>query len=140
MPTTMDRQNGVATDYFDLVQAVPLRPIRNKTTHNRAMRILKQLAILEEMNEGQSDYFDVLSGIVEDYERSRWTLTSVDISLSDILRSFMEDHGMNDSDLGRLLGERTIGHKVLTGKRKLTMAQVKTLADHFRVSTDLFIA
>jgi antitoxin component HigA of HigAB toxin-antitoxin module len=62
------------------------------------------------------------------------------ISVVDILKSFLQDHGMNASDLGRLIGrDRTLGHKILTGKRKLTTEQVKILADRFKVSTDLFI-
>ncbi len=139
MPATLDRQNSIATNYFDLVQTFPLRPIHNKASHAKAMQVLKQLALLDGMNTDQSDFFDVLSNIVEDYEQSRWTLPSEKVSVPEILQSFIDDHGMSASDLGRLLGERTIGHKVLTGKRKLTTDQVKILADHFRVSTDLFI-
>lgn len=138
MPAALDRQNDITINYFDLVQTVPLRPIHSKAAHNRAMQMLKQLALLDDMNQDQSDYFDVLSDIVEDYERSCWSFASV--SVPEIIKSFIDDHGMSASDLGRLLGERTIGHKVLTGKRKLTTGQIKKLADHFKVSTDLFIS
>jgi antitoxin component HigA of HigAB toxin-antitoxin module len=52
----------------------------------------------------------------------------------------MEEHDMNASELGRLIGnDRTLGHKILTGKRALTTEQIRILADTFKVSTDLFI-
>jgi antitoxin component HigA of HigAB toxin-antitoxin module len=52
----------------------------------------------------------------------------------------MEDHNITASQLGRMIGnDRTLGHKILTGKRKLTTEQIKILADTFNVSTDLFI-
>ncbi|MCP4451497.1 MAG: hypothetical protein GY809_08550 [Planctomycetes bacterium] len=46
---------------------------------------------------------------------------------------------MTQSDLGRLLGERTMGHKILAGKRQLAVAQVKILARTFKVSPALFM-
>ena len=139
MPAAIDSNQTVATDYFELVRTVPLRPISSLAAHKRAVRMLKQLGIMDTMNADQSDYFEVLTELVEDFERARWSINSGKASVPDILQSFLDDHGMTASDLGRLLGERTIGHKVLSGKRKLTTTQVKILADHFRVSTDLFI-
>lgn len=46
----------------------------------------------------------------------------------------MEDRGLTASDLGRLLGERSLGPKVLNGDRALSKAHIKILAKHFRVS------
>ena len=140
MPATLYKQNSIATDYFDLVETLPLRPIHSVSAHTKAVRMLKRLAQLKGMNRDQSDYFDVLAELVEAYERIRWSINTAKLSVPAMLRSFLDDHEMTASDLGRLLGERTIGHKVLSGKRKLTTTQVKILANHFRVSTDLFIA
>jgi antitoxin component HigA of HigAB toxin-antitoxin module len=43
----------------------------------------------------------------------------------------MEEHGMNESDLGRLVGDRSLGHRILTGQRGLSKAHIRTLAEHF---------
>ena len=139
MSLTLDSSQTVAMDYFELVQTVPLRPISSLAAHKKAVRMLKQLGVIDTMNTDQSDYFEVLTELVADFERTRWPINTSKVSVPSILQSFLDDHGMTASDLGRLLGERTIGHKVLSGKRKLTTAQVKILADRFRVSTDLFI-
>ena len=49
----------------------------------------------------------------------------------ELLRSLMEEHGMNESGLGRLPGDRSLGHRVLSGERELSKAHIRTLADHF---------
>jgi len=41
---------------------------------------------------------------------------------------------MNASDLGRLLGDRAIGAKVMSGSRELSKSHIKVLADRFAVS------
>jgi len=136
--TLQDKE--LPTHYFDLVQLVPLRPIKSIAAHTQAVRMLSRLGQLERMNRDQSEYFEVLADLVEQFERRRWPIDTTTVSVPEILQSFLADHGMTASDLGRLLGDRTLGHKVLTGKRNLTTAQIRTLADHFSVSTDLFIA
>lgn len=50
------------------------------------------------------------------------------------LRFLLESHGMSASDLGRLLGDRALGTRILNGKRELSKAHIKTLAAHFQVS------
>lgn len=117
-----------------------LRPIRNDATHEKAIAILKAIALLPDLNKAQSDYFEVLSDLVVKYENKHWAIDTSDVSAIDILKSFIEDHEMTASDLGRLIGnDRTLGHKILTGKRKLTTDQIKILSNKFKVSTDLFI-
>ncbi len=139
MPTTLQNKE-LPTHYFDLVQVVPLRPVKSVAAHARAVRMLSGLGQLERMNLDQSEYFEVLADLVAQFERHRWPIDTSAVSVPEILKSFLADHGMTASDLGRLLGDRTLGHKVLTGKRKLTTTQIRTLANRFSISTDLFIA
>ena len=46
---------------------------------------------------------------------------------------------MSVSDLGRLLGQRELGSKILRGDRELSKAHIRTLANHFRVTAAMFI-
>ena len=139
---TRTNANTLPTSWKMLVTSTAhsLRPIKNDSEHEKAMKVLEDLAGLPKMSKDQSDYFEVLSDLVVKYETQRWPLNTSNVSVIDILKSFMEDHNMNASDLGRLIGnDRTLGHKILTKKRKLTTEQIKILADTFKVSTDLFI-
>lgn len=48
---------------------------------------------------------------------------------------------MSAADLARLLDvHRTLGAMILRGERKLTLKHVRTLARHFGVSADVFLA
>lgn len=126
-------------DYYTLLEQFPLKPIRDDKTHASAVAVVTMLAQAGQMNQDQSDYFDVLSDLISAYENRNWPIDTSDSTVPQIIESFMEDHGMSQSDLGRLLGERTMGHKILSGKRQLTVSQVKKLAETFKVSPKLFM-
>ena len=46
---------------------------------------------------------------------------------------------MSASDLGRLLGNRTLGAALLAGRRNLSKAHIKKLGEHFKVESGLFL-
>jgi antitoxin component HigA of HigAB toxin-antitoxin module len=50
----------------------------------------------------------------------------------------MERSGMSSSGLGRLLGDRALGSRILRGERKLSKEHIRRLCDRFHVSADLF--
>ena len=135
------RTRNIPSTWNELVTAfLSLRPITSHSAHEKAVEILEKLANLPNMNKAQSDYFEVLSDLVAKYEDKHWNIDTSNISVIDILKSLMEDHNMTATDLSHLIGnERTIGCKILNGKRKLTTEQIKTLSKHFKVSADLFI-
>ena len=57
----------------------------------------------------------------------------------DALKALLAEHGMSASDLGRLLGNRTLGTPILSGRRALSKAHIKKLAEHFKVEPGLFL-
>lgn len=138
--TKMAKSGEIPTDWLDLAQLEPLRPIHSDSACRRATNVLLALGKLPRMNRAQRDYFEVLSSLVADYEDAHYPIDTAKITVVEILESLMEDHGMTASDLGRMLGDRTLGHKILHNKRQLTVAQIAILAERFKVSTDLFIA
>jgi antitoxin component HigA of HigAB toxin-antitoxin module len=138
---TIERRvrGGVSSNWLDLASDFSLRPVSSETAHDKAVKIILSLSSLERMNKAQQDYFDVLTDLVDKYESAHHAIDTSGVSVADTLLALMEANDMTASDLGRLLGERTIGHKVLTGKRRLTVDQIKTLSVRFCVSADLFI-
>jgi antitoxin component HigA of HigAB toxin-antitoxin module len=47
---------------------------------------------------------------------------------------------MTAADLGKVLGERTLGSKILRGERKIGLKYARILARKFGVDVGLFIA
>ena len=135
------RTRNIPGNWDELVAAfLSLRPITSHSAHEKAVKILEKFAVLPNMNKAQSDYFEVLSDLVAKYESEHWNIDTSDVSVVDILKSLMEVHNMTATDLSHLISnDRTIGCKILNGKRKLTTEQIKILAHTFKVSADLFI-
>ncbi len=138
MTTALKHKTSWAADWYALVENFPLRPIRTDKEHTKAVSVATDLAVMPHMTPDQDDYLTVLTGLIQDYEHTHWSV-SANFTVPQIIESFIQDHGMTQSDLGRLLGERTMGHKILSGKRQLTVAQVKLLARTFKVSPALFM-
>ena len=91
------------------------------------------------MNADQEDYFEAISVFVEKYESDHHAVEIRGLSPVELLRYLMDEHGMNESDLGRLLGDRSLGHRVLTGQRELSKTHIRKLADRFKVSGQVFM-
>jgi hypothetical protein len=76
MGKILDRKTGyeVRRDYYLLVEQFPLKPIRDDKTHAAAVAVVTLLAETGELNQDQSDYFDVLTDLIADHENRRWAM------------------------------------------------------------------
>ena len=81
----------------------------------------------------------VLTTFVEVYEAERFPIDDSRITPLDALKALLGEHGMTASDLGRLLGNRTLGAAILSGRRSLSKAHIKKLAEYFKVEPGLFL-
>ena len=124
--------------YDRLVRLLPPRPIHDDTELANVIEMIDALAG-HDLNKDQRDYLDALSTFVEAYESETHEIDDSHITPLDALRFLVEQPGMNGSDIGRLLGTRTLGPAILRGERQLSKTHIKRLAQHFRVSTDLFL-
>jgi HTH-type transcriptional regulator / antitoxin HigA len=122
-------------DYLELVKQFPLRVIRNERELDAAAGFAIKLAARGEdrLSDGETAYLDVLDRLIEDYEERRHAMPLRNASVTERLRFLIEEAGMGASDLGRLLGNRGLGSLLLTGRRELSKAHIRVLAEHFRV-------
>ena len=89
-------------------------------------------------NRDQDDYLETLSAVIGDYE-DRSCQMPTDHDPVDNLKFLLEENEMSASDLGRLLGDRSLGSRLLNGERSLSKNHIKVLSEHFRVSPAAFI-
>ena len=124
--------------YDRLARLLPPRPIHDDTDLANVIEMIDALAGYD-LNEDQRDYLDALSTFVETYESENHEIDDSHITPVDALRFLVEEHGMNGSDVGRLLGARTLGPAILRGDRQLSKMHIKKLAEHFKVDASLFL-
>lgn len=127
-------------DYADLCRMLTPRPLHDKVDFKNVAEITDAMAG-HKLTSDQEDYFDLLCRLIEDYEQEHATLATSKVTGLDALQHLLDAHDMSAADLARLLGvHRTLGAMILRGERQLTLTHVRTLAKHFSVSADLFLA
>lgn len=112
------------------------RPIHDDVDYENAATMVDRLALLLKRTADQEDYLEAISTLIEKYDNDHFP-TKPSGAL-DTLKFLVDAHDMSASDLGRLLGNRTLGAAILRGDRKISRANAKKLADRFKVSPALF--
>ena len=127
-------------DYAGLCRLLTPRTIHDQVDFANVTKITDALAG-HKLTADQEDYFDLLCRLIEDYEKEHTQLDTAKVTALDALQHLLDAHDMSAADLARLLDvHRTLGAMILRGERQLTLAHVRTLAKHFSVSADLFLA
>lgn len=124
--------------YAGLVEMLPPRPLHDSVDYDNAVEMIDRLAG-HNLTADQEDYLDALATFVEAYERRRYPMEEGGISPLETLKFLLAEHDMTASDLGRLLGNRTLGAAILSGRRSLSKTHIKKLAEHFKVQAGVFI-
>jgi HTH-type transcriptional regulator / antitoxin HigA len=130
---------ALPTTFAGLVALHAPRPINDNVDLRNAERVVERLAVMPRRTRDQDDYLEVLSTLIEKHDAERFDRTSTGTPLGR-LKYLMEQHDISASELGRLLGDRTLGPKVLSGDRELSKAHIAKLARRFKVNPGLFIA
>ena len=136
--TTAERRPLPVT-WEELTAQLPLRPIHDDAEYDNAVGRLDLLAVLDERTADQEDYLDTLSALVERYDDEHFAIDDSGISPIEVLRYLCEQNGLTASALGELLGNRSLGSKVLREERQLSKEHIRKLSDRFSVSSDLFL-
>lgn len=116
----------------------PLYVIRDEVDYDNAKTVADALVILDRPTEGQEQYLDTLLTLMEHYEKDHHAIDTSKVTPLDALRFLMDQHGLNGSDLGRLLGTRQVGGAILRGERELSKEHIRILSKHFNVSPEVF--
>jgi len=135
------QRRGPSSTYLALIDQMPLRPLRSERDYDRAAVVLDRLAIRQEgsLDQGEQDYLDTLTMLVEAFDRERHRLAAKKLDPLAAIKYLMEESGMTQASLGRLLGSRAMASLILNGHRGLSKGHIRKLAGHFKVSAELFL-
>jgi antitoxin component HigA of HigAB toxin-antitoxin module len=138
---TRTRTAHITDDYFELIKQFPLVPISDDRHLKEAHKVIDELSIINEndLTEGQSAYLAVLGDLTSAYESPAIDEMTRNVCGLDVLKHLMEEHGMTGSDIGRIVGQRELGSKLLKGDRQISKEHSKLLGQHFSVPPEIFL-
>ena len=138
MATKTKGVKGVRDRYLELIHTFPLRPIRSDKELSDALAVIDGLLDQRRLIAEEQDYLDVLSSLVERYEKERHPMPSV--SDAQMLRHLIEAKNVTQVQVARATGiaESTIS-AVLAGNRRLNREHIEKLARYFHVGARAFL-
>ncbi|MBS1826378.1 MAG: transcriptional regulator [Acidobacteria bacterium] len=113
------------------------RPIRTKAEYTRLMELLLEFDEREDLSPEEEALAEVFTLLIDDYESKHHPLPRV--SPADSLKSLMEERGLKHKDIWPLLGNKGAATEILSGRRSISKAQAKRLAEFLRVPLDIFV-
>ncbi len=126
--------------YLKLIREFPLRPIRTKAELSVATRILDRLFGRDDVDRGEADYVDVLSDLIDAYERENDPNYDSEATGVEVLRTMMEQHHMKQSVLAERLGISAPAMSlILSGERPITADHARSLGKVFSIDPGAFI-
>ncbi|MGE0884942.1 MAG: type II toxin-antitoxin system HigA family antitoxin [Blastocatellales bacterium] len=132
-------RKSTAQRYAELLSKVLPKPIETEAENERALEIVNELMTRGEKNLTDEERWlmRMLVRLIEDFEEKAYPIDEAPPRA--VLKTLMEDRGLKQIDLAPLFGGRSRVSDVLAGKRDISKAQAKSLAEFFKVPADLFI-
>lgn len=111
-------------------------PIRSREDHEAALREIDRLWGAAEGTE-DGDKLDVMVTLVERYEEVGFPMPRT--TPLGVLKFAMEESERSQVDLANLLGSRSRASEILSGKRDLTLEQIRLLQVEWRIPAGALI-
>jgi len=120
-----------------LSRAMPV-PIETEDENERMLAVAKKLMEKgEDISPEEEMLLRLITKLIQDFEEKFYKPR--DVSALEMLHHLMEARDLKAKDLWSVFGSKGITSEVLNGKRGISKAQIKNLANFFSVSPELFI-
>jgi len=121
-----------------LARELPTR-IYGPEEHATALSRARDLILREnEATAEELEYLNLLTALLEDYERKRLSCKREKFSPAEMLAYLVEENGLKQSDLRDVASQSNIS-AMLRGKRPIGKTVAQKLAKRFQVSPELFL-
>jgi HTH-type transcriptional regulator/antitoxin HigA len=109
-------------------------------TDEECDRLTSELMRLDEREKStpeEKELAELLTVLIDEYESRRYPIGKA--SPQQMLQHLLEVRKLTQKDLWKVFGSKGITSEVFHGKRSISKAQAKKLAEFFRVGVELFI-
>lgn len=127
----------------DPLQHIEIRPITDEASYQTACDTIEKLMDMGEYAQPEAEatrlaYLDALATLTEAYEKKHFAFNQTELTLTQIIEQALEQLNLTKRDLAKMLGSNRVT-ELFSGKRDLSMAQVRMLHQQLRIPTDLLI-
>jgi HTH-type transcriptional regulator / antitoxin HigA len=120
-----------------LSQTMPV-VIETEEENERMLTVVEKLMEKgEQLSPEEEKLLKLFSRLIEDFEQRYYQ--PKEATPLEVLQHLMEASDLKQSHLWEVFGSKGIASEVLNGKRGISKAQAKALANYFHVPADLFI-
>jgi HTH-type transcriptional regulator / antitoxin HigA len=113
-----------------------VRPIRTEADYREALKEIEAL-FEAEPNTPECDRLDILSTLVESYEKRQFPIELPDPI--EAIQYYMETRGWSRRDLEPCIGSRARVSEVLSRKRSLTLEMIRKLNQQLGIPAEVLI-
>ena len=139
----MTRINGKMTltinpsDYAQLLVKYQPKVIETEAENDRAIELAQELEHKADRSLEEDAILELLVTLIEKFEDENYSIPEGTPHF--MLLHLMEAGGIKQENLVGVIGSRGVVSEVVNGKRSISKAQAKALADFFSVDVGLFI-
>ena len=134
------RANGSGLDaarYGKLCAETLPKVIESDEEFDRMVEHLERLTFKQAVSAEEKALAELLQRLIQAYDDEHYPMPEV--PPHEMVKYLMEQRGLKQADLVPVLGSRAQVSDLVNGKRGISKAQVKALAEYFGVSAELFI-
>lgn len=125
------------TTYGELLAQYRPKVIATEAEYDEAVALAEKLEFGDELTPEKESFLDLLTVLISNYEDEHFPIPEAEPV--EVLRHLMEAQDLKQEDLVGVIGSRGVVSEVVNGKRSISKAQAKALAEHFGVDVGLFI-
>ena len=115
-----------------------IRPIRTEADYEWALaEIAPYFDAIPEQGSAEADRFDVLADLIAAYEAKHHAIEP--FSPVELIAGFMEETGLQQSDLARVVGSASRASEFLNCKRPLTLSAIQKIHEAWHLPADVLI-
>lgn len=125
------------SDYAQLLAKYQPKVIETETENDRAIELAQELEHKANRSNEEDAILELLVILIEKFEDENYPIPEG--TPHSMLLHLMEASGIKQENLVDVIGSRGVVSEVVNGKRSISKAQAKALAEFFSVDVGLFI-
>lgn len=113
-----------------------IKPIKTEKDYQQSLKRLDKIFDADPGTK-DGDELEILALLIEDYEDKNYPIDPPDPI--EAIKFRMEQMGLNQSDLAKIIGHKSRASEILNKKRKLTLSMIRKINKELNISTEVLV-